>query len=393
MLVLTIFEKDNAEVLEQKFIREIFEEIMNDIQTQYTESAEHVAQNSFISSLRFRDLRRLDPNTGSNDQISLTIRQHTVLLSMDPLYAIVMYDKVVLFIPDGADSLLTKIPAYIRAERTDKYMNFESCAYDAIFRTFYDLERDCFQQLAKDISDTLVAYRGTGSLLPLSVQEEMRNNKNRLSITLQRISAMRLMLQDLIADEEEMSLMNLSMLNKLPQHYKLPLAPDLVDTHDLIEELLETHLIDFSTMEINAQNVQSQITYAEESMFVRLDTQRNELYIANTILTILSCGITLGGYIAGMFGMNFDNTQYIQNVPGSFVVVTVTSFVGILLVTILGYVYMKTTKILPERLGVSMRRFLLLQTITTREVAHQTMERIRRLSHSQPLVPSSTSLT
>jgi hypothetical protein len=131
-----------------------------------------------------------------------------------------MYDKVVLFIPDGADSLLTKIPAYIRAERTDKYMNFESCAYDAIFRTFYDLERDCFQQLAKDISDTLVAYRGTGSLLPLSVQEEMRNNKNRLSITLQRISAMRLMLQDLIADEEEMSLMNLSMLNKLPQHYK-----------------------------------------------------------------------------------------------------------------------------------------------------------------------------
>jgi hypothetical protein len=99
VLVLTIFEKDNAEVLEQKFIREIFEEIMNDIQTQYTESAEHVAQNSFISSLRFRDLRRLDPNTGSNDQISLTIRQHTVLLSMVCICSLLSFISYLHYVP------------------------------------------------------------------------------------------------------------------------------------------------------------------------------------------------------------------------------------------------------------------------------------------------------
>lgn len=116
-------------------------------------------------------------------------------------------------------------------------------------------------------------------------------------------------------------------------------------------------------MEINAQNIQSQITYAEESMFIRLDTQRNELYIANASLTIIGCGIALGGYLAGMFGMNYDNTKYIQNIPGSFVTVTISSFVGIISVIILGYAYMKTTKILPEKLGVSLRRFLLLQTV------------------------------
>lgn len=99
VLVLTIFEKDNAEVLEQKFIREIFEEIMNDIQTQYSVSAEHVAQNSFISILRFRDLRRLDPNTGSNDQISLTIRQHTVLLSMVCICSLLSFILYLHYVP------------------------------------------------------------------------------------------------------------------------------------------------------------------------------------------------------------------------------------------------------------------------------------------------------
>ena len=154
--------------------------------------------------------------------------------------------------------------------------------------------------------------------------------------------------------------------------------------------MLETHLIDFSTLEVSVQNVLSQITYAEESVFVRLDTQRNELYIVNASLTILSCGIAFGGYIAGLFGMNFDNTEYIQPVSGSFVSVATTSFVGIGLVMFLGYFYMKATKILPETLWVSLRRFLLLQTEATREVAHQTMQRIRRLSVSHVQSPSAS---
>ncbi len=135
-----------------------------------------------------------------------------------------MHDRAILFVPDGADSLLTKVPSYIKNERNNRYMNFESCAFDAIFRTFYDLERDGFEQLARDISEALVLYRGSGSLLPISVQEDMRNHKNRLSSVLQRISAMRSLLQDLIADEEEMSLMNLSLLQQKPTLYQYEIA-------------------------------------------------------------------------------------------------------------------------------------------------------------------------
>ncbi len=81
-LVLTIYERNNEEVLEQKFVREIFEEVVEHIQQQQTFSLEELSSKSFISILRLRDLRRLDPNTGSNDQITLAIRQHAVLFSM-----------------------------------------------------------------------------------------------------------------------------------------------------------------------------------------------------------------------------------------------------------------------------------------------------------------------
>lgn len=81
-LVLTIYERNNEEVLEQKFVREIFEEVVEHIQQQHSFSVEDLSSKSFISILRLRDLRRLDPNTGSNDQITLAIRQHAVLFSM-----------------------------------------------------------------------------------------------------------------------------------------------------------------------------------------------------------------------------------------------------------------------------------------------------------------------
>ena len=84
-------------------------------------------------------------------------------------------------------------------------------------------------------------------------------------------------------------------------------------------------------------------------MSLRLDTSRNELLIANTALTVLSCGIGFGAYVAGIFGMNLDQTIYLQPRQGSFVIVTILSFVGICLIFILGFGYLKWSNIIPNR--------------------------------------------
>lgn len=53
-----------------------------------------------------RDMRRLVTPFSSSNEPELIIRRHVILLNFDPLRAIVLRDRVLIFVPDGSDSLL-----------------------------------------------------------------------------------------------------------------------------------------------------------------------------------------------------------------------------------------------------------------------------------------------
>ena len=59
-----------------------------------------------------------------------------------------------------------------------------------------------------------------GSLLPIEVQEKMRNRKNDLSVMMRRISTARSAIQQLTEDDEDMALMNLTLLRDKPALYR-----------------------------------------------------------------------------------------------------------------------------------------------------------------------------
>jgi hypothetical protein len=59
-----------------------------------------------------------------------------------------------------------------------------------------------------------------GSLLPIEVQEKMRNRKNDLSVMIRRISSARNTINVLTEDDEEMALMNLTVLREKPSLYQ-----------------------------------------------------------------------------------------------------------------------------------------------------------------------------
>ena len=85
------------------------------------------------------------------------------------------------------------------------------------------------------------------------------------------------------------------------------------------------------------------LTNAVEEVSMKLDHTKNEILKINTILTIVSTGLTFGGYVAGIFGMNLDNTEYLQPVSGVFMTVCIVTSALIILgvgVTIL-YFMMK----------------------------------------------------
>jgi hypothetical protein len=176
-----------------------------------------------------------------------------------------MHNKVYLFVAQGADSILLSVPSYIRLNQSDTDLSFESCAYDAILRTLSELQKEGINQLASEIQGVLPFFQKRhGTLLPVEIQEDMKNYKNQLSFYLQRITCFRHLVEDLIADEEEMVLMHVSLFWNHIEYYQLPLSPIILQHHEVIEELLETHLIDFSSLEMKAQNTLSDIDRSEE---------------------------------------------------------------------------------------------------------------------------------
>ncbi len=56
-----------------------------------------------------------------------------------------------------------------------------------------------------------------------------------------------------------MALMNLSLLGSNPNLYKYPLSPDILGTHEEIEELLENYLNDFNSTESKLEYLKAQM--------------------------------------------------------------------------------------------------------------------------------------
>jgi hypothetical protein len=64
--------------------------------------------------LRIRDLRHLDFLFSTSEEPSIWVRKHAVLISIDPIRAVVMADRVVIIIPPGGfDSVLSVLERYV----------------------------------------------------------------------------------------------------------------------------------------------------------------------------------------------------------------------------------------------------------------------------------------
>ncbi len=61
-----------------------------------------------------------------------------------------------------------------------------------------------------------------------------------------------------------------------------------------------------------------QIRNAEESESLRLDMARNQLMVVNVVISVVTSFIGFGAFISGIFGMNLDQTRWLQSVHGVF---------------------------------------------------------------------------
>ena len=66
---------------------------------------------------------------------------------------------------------------------------------------------------------------------------------------------------------------------------------------------------------------------------LRLDMQRNKVLSANIVISLVTGALTFGAYISGIFGMNLDNTQFIQLLPGVFATIWVGTMVFMMIIS------------------------------------------------------------
>lgn len=122
-------------------------------------------------------------------------------------------------------------------------------------------------------------------------------------------------------------------------------------THNLYRNCLEKYLMDNETI-LKKLDLLLTLIDNEESLFrLQLNYSQNEILILNTILTILACSISFGGYLTGAFGMNLDNTETLQDQKGSFLYVFIITFLCILFTFILSLFYFRRQGILPTFVG------------------------------------------
>lgn len=86
----------------------------------YTSSNKHYRKkfyqnvDSTISALRHRDLRRLEYSYKPVEEPAILIRRHVTLISLDPIRAAVMNDRMIMIVPQGADTLIEMLLQHLQ---------------------------------------------------------------------------------------------------------------------------------------------------------------------------------------------------------------------------------------------------------------------------------------
>lgn len=269
-----------------------------------------------VSNIQQRDVRRLDFQCNLQDEAIVIVRKHVVLIAFDPLRVVIMADRIILIIPDGADSLLNLIQESMKAwvlgnndKNNEVRLPFESHAYEAIIATVLALQNQEYDIIHDRIQRILNDYKSTSNM-PIDTQETMRLYKNKVISQVAKVSAFRNSLSALLENEEDLALMNLTKLKITPSLYDVPLSSALLDTHEEIEILLESYLSDYTTLETKLGVLRMQIQNAEELLQLRLDTSRNQILVVEMIISVITCALSFGSFIGSMFGMNLPTKLY-----------------------------------------------------------------------------------
>ena len=370
-----------------------------------------------------RDMRRLvTPFSATNEPV-LMVRRHVMLLNFDPLRAIVLRDRLLLLVPDGADAILIHLEKRLRGgleelenevfgdvlidstyasqlvddserealniyankpeldaceiqednntqkdtlagrnmttpegeplEETDfqssnpgmgsqppedalpaeedefefeeenfdewedidqrKFMDvpFELLAVDVVLESVVHILLVETGQLCERVESVIRTVSMEGKAPRQSGHnnyEKLRVLKDKVKEIESRVKGFERALTQVLDEDEDMALMNLSRLLAHPERFVLPVSQDILNEEsDEPELILEAYLQQAFSASNSLELLNGKIETTEELVEMKLDTIRNRLLFVNTVLTLLLLFVAAGSMVGSIFGMNLIN--------------------------------------------------------------------------------------
>lgn len=249
-----------------------------------------------------RDMRKLVTPFSASNEPELIVRRHAMLLNFDPLRAIILRDRTIVLVPDGADSLLVQLEKRIRGEpnnmfsehqpteisdsdsspslnKLDPTAQFEGRSNDGnetvdmdedddfgeslIDTEWAELDANEWIDLPFELQSVDAVLSSVSSILADDVldlqlgansviadlcrpdadvgdhaQETLRTMKNEVREMTSRVKGFNRAIDTLLEDYEDMALMNLSRLLTHPERFVQPVAPAVLEEESDEPELI-----------------------------------------------------------------------------------------------------------------------------------------------------------
>ena len=316
-----------------------------------------------------------------------------MLLNFDPLRALVLKDRLLVVVPDGADSILMDLERRVKggaAEAENQVFGtemkkipsrgslasmagtttsracfrgsskeadddpwedvpreaaaniaFELQSVDAVLETVTHMLMDdahAIQTKAANVMRDLrgEARAGTGAAGAAAAvgehaQERLRLHKDEVTQMGGRVQGFVRAMNTVLDEDEDMMLMNLSRLLSRPERFLQPVSEEILhEESDGPELILEVYLHQALGIVNQLDLLKGQILTTEEQISMTLDAVRNRLLYINTLLSIMSLCVSLGSFIGSIFGMNLLLPNYFQSSNLAFLTVTFGTVVGML---------------------------------------------------------------
>ncbi len=314
-----------------------------------------------------RDMRRLvTPFSATNEPV-IMVRRHVMLLNFDPLRAIVLRDRLLLLVPDGADAILMQLERRLRGglrelenevfgslgsstidgqQQHDKNdystqtsneilsqqeaeptkspgidsdvqhnewedinqrnfieMPFELHALDVVLESVVDLLATDALNLCKDVDKIIKSI--TMDTKAQNNYEKLRVFKDKVKETESRIKGFERALNQVLDEDEDMALMNLSRLITHPERFVFPTSQDILSAEsDAPELIIESYLQHAFSASNSLELLNGKIATTEELVEIKLDTIRNRLLFVTTCLTLVTTLLSACSLIGAIFWTN-----------------------------------------------------------------------------------------